>query len=69
MIGYDMVGHGCCLLARLTGNQGAYLWNTYAGYVWPSFANSVIYDAYWTAFFATAIALLLLGRHGGERRS
>ena len=26
MIAYDMAGHGCALLARLTGNRGASLW-------------------------------------------
>ena len=63
MIGYDMLGHACALLARLTGTPGALLWNAYAGYIWPSLADSVAYDAYWTTFFATAIALILWGRH------
>jgi hypothetical protein len=67
MIGYDMLGHACALLARLTGTPGALLWNAYAGYIWPSLADSVAYDAYWTTFFATAIALILWGRHAQPR--
>jgi hypothetical protein len=63
MIAYDLLGHACCLLARLTGPTGALLWNTYSRYVWPSLAQSVAYDAYWTTFFALAIVLLVLGRH------
>lgn len=63
LIAYDMLGHACCLLARLTGQAGAGLWNTYAGYVWPSLSNSVAYDAYWTTFFAVALGCLLWGRH------
>lgn len=62
MIAYDMAGHGCALLARLTGTRGAVLWNAYSQFVWPSLANSVTYDAFWTAFFALAMALLLWGR-------
>jgi hypothetical protein len=62
MIGYDMLGHMTCLLARLTGRSGAELWNTYSTYIWPSLANSVAYDAYWGGFFAIAITLLMLGR-------
>jgi hypothetical protein len=62
MIGYDMLGHATALTARLTGARGAFLWNTYAGYVWPRWADSVTYDAYWTLFFGTAILLILRGR-------
>jgi len=62
LIAYDMLGHGVCLLARLSGAGAAHLWNTYAGYIWPSLSNSVAYDAYWTGFFSLAITLLIMGR-------
>jgi hypothetical protein len=62
LIGYDMLGHLTCLVARLTGSTGAVIWNTYSPYIWPSLANSVAYDAFWTGFFALALVCLLLGR-------
>jgi hypothetical protein len=67
MITYDMLGHGCALLAHLTGTPGAILWNTYSRYIWPSLAEGIAYQAFWTAFFATAITLLLWGRQAGPR--
>jgi len=69
MIVYDMTGHGCALLARLTGTSGARLWNAYSRYIWPSLADSVMYEAYWTVFFALAITFLVWGRRSiGLRR-
>jgi hypothetical protein len=62
MVAYDMLGHATALAARLTGGRGASLWNTYSGYIWPSLANSIAYDAYWTLFFGAALLFILRGR-------
>ncbi len=60
MIAYDASGHAMCLMARLSGQRGVDLWNSYSRYVWPA-VNGVWYDAYWAAWFAVAIALILIG--------
>lgn len=59
MIAYDMLGHACCLLARLFGNKGAILWNTYSKYIWPSLSNSIAYDSFWTCWFAVALIFII----------
>ena len=62
LVSYDMLGHLTSLVARLTGTPGAVLWNTSAGSLWPSLANSGASEAYWRGFFALAILCLILGR-------
>jgi len=66
MIAYDGMGHLCCLIARTSGQAGdkfglASLWNKYSTWIWPSFGDSVFYDAWWSAFFFGAIVLLIIG--------
>ena len=62
MMAYDRLGHAAACVARLTGNAGAWLWNTYAASIWPSISKSTAYDAFWTLWFATAIVVLIGGR-------
>ncbi len=61
MLGYDIAGHACCALARMTGRQGARLWNTYSRCIWPSITNSLHYDLHWTAWHTAALLLMALG--------
>ena len=64
MICYDMMGHLCCLVARITEPTGAKIWNTYSRFIWPSLANSKTYDAYWSLFFLISLTFLIIGyRH------
>lgn len=60
MIAWDAIGHAACLVARLWGPAGL-MWNSYSTYVWPRLADSVAYDAFWAAWFFTALALLIAG--------
>lgn len=69
MIAYDLAGHACALLAHLTGPYGAYLWNTYAGFVWPSLEAGLVYQAYWTLFFTLALTGILWGRSCSSRET
>ena len=62
MIGYDWLGHLSCLACRLTGKTGAYIWNTYSKYIYPSFPDELEYDLHWSIFFGIAICLLIIGR-------
>jgi hypothetical protein len=61
MVAWDGLGHGCGLLARLTGPTGAWLWNTYSRLIWPSIINSIVYDLFWFSWFSTAIGLIAWG--------
>lgn len=61
MVGYDLAGHACCLLARQS-QRGAELWNAHSKLIWPSIpANTGAYDLYWTCFFTVALALMISG--------
>lgn len=60
MLGYDIAGHACCALARMTGTRGAELWNTYSTRIWPSISNSLHYDLHWTAWHTTALLFMAL---------
>ncbi len=61
MIAYDFMGHFLTALARITGETGVYLWNTYSKFIWPSITNSLTYDLYWSVFFIIAIFFLIFG--------
>lgn len=60
MLGYDIAGHACCALARMTGTRGAMLWNTYSQRIWPNISNSLHYDLHWTAWHTCALLLMAL---------
>lgn len=66
MISWDMLGHACCLLARLTGYAGATLWNNYSKLIWPSISNSIRYDSFWTLWFSVALILIVQGKLNKE---
>lgn len=59
MIIYFMLGHLTCLIARLTGNIGAYIWNTYSKYVFPPIHPEIAYDAYWSVYGIVALILII----------
>lgn len=46
MVVYDASGHALCLLARICGQQGANLWNSYSRYAYPALGNTSAYDLY-----------------------
>ena len=62
MIGYDFLGHFLCLIARITGAKGAYFWNTYSHYIYPSIKNSIKYDLFWSILFLISLVFLILGK-------
>ena len=58
MITYDMLGHGLCFVARISGSTGAHIWNQYSYYIFPSIRHPY-YDLFWFVFFAVACFLIL----------
>jgi hypothetical protein len=62
MIAYDFFGHFLCLISRLTGSNGAYLWNTYSRYIYPIRGNQIEYDVFWSTWFFVAMTLIIWGR-------
>lgn len=60
MVLYDLAGHACCAIAR-SNQSAAKLWNAHSTKVWPSIANGLAYDLYWTAFFSLALGLMVAG--------
>ena len=60
MVAYDFSGHFLRLLCSLYGIED--LWWHYSPKLYPILDNAIIYDFFWSLFFATALFLLFYGK-------
>lgn len=60
MLAYDILGHACCAVARMTGQVGARVWNAHSQKVWPSIQNSIHYDLHWTGWHSVSLLLMCI---------
>lgn len=60
MLSYDASGHLFAVLARISGERGAYYWNNYSTYIWPRIIDPTLYDLYWATWHFITIVLFVL---------